>query len=96
MPARRNDRVAALCADEIAQAVGIISPVCDDLLGVQTSDQIAGGSHVVLLAGTEREAHRQTERIDYDVDFGSEPTPRAAESLGLNAPLFTLAPAAWA
>jgi hypothetical protein len=44
------------------------------LSGWQPADQVAGGSHVVLLAGAEDEAHRQAERIDYGVDFGAEPT----------------------
>lgn len=33
MAARRDDRFAALRADEIAQAVGVVGPVGDDLLG---------------------------------------------------------------
>lgn len=96
MPPWWDHGFTALGVDELAQAVGIVGSVGDDLPGWQTPDQVAGRSHVILLAGSEGEAHRQAESIDYGMDLGSEAASRAAESLGLNAPLFTLAPAAWA
>lgn len=57
-------------------------------------DQVAGRGHVILLARSEHEADRQAQCIDYGVDFGAEPASGTAKSLGLNAPLFTRAPAA--
>lgn len=96
MPPGWDDRFTTLCTDEFAQAVGIIGTVGKHLPGRQAPDQIARWSHVVLLAGAEHEAHRQAKRIDYGMDFGAEPASGATKSLGLNAPLFTLAPAAWA
>lgn len=96
MAAGRNDGFTALFDDEIVEAISIVGAVGEDLPDGKAPDQVAGGSHVVLLAGTEFEAHRQAERIDYGMDLGSEPASGTAKSLGLNAPLFTLAPAAWA
>lgn len=92
----RDDGFAALGGDEVAQTVGIIGPVGQHLPCRQSTDEVMGRSHVVLLSGAEHEAHRQAEGIDYGVDLGAEPAAGAAESLGLSAPLFTLTPAAWA
>ena len=50
----------------------LASLVGDDLAGRQTADQIAGRRHVVLLAGSEHEADRQAERIDYGMDIGTK------------------------
>lgn len=94
MPSGRDDRFATLCPDEFTQAVGVVSPVGEHLPGRQAPDQVTCWCHVVLLAGAEDEPHWQAERIDYGVDLGAEPASGAAKSLGLNAPLFTLAPAA--
>lgn len=96
MAAGRDDRLAALLVDEIVQAVGVVGAIGQNLAGRDATDQIAGGRHVILLARAEDEADRQAKRIDYGVDFGAEPAARAPESLGLSAPLFTRAPAAWA
>ena len=73
MPTGRDDWLAALFEDDVVQAVGIIGTVGEHLLAGEPSDQVACGSHVVLLARPEREAHRQAERIDYGVELGSEP-----------------------
>lgn len=81
---------AALLVDEVVQAVGVISTVSQNLACRNAPDQVAGGCHVVLLAGAQDEADRQTESIDYGVDFGAEPTSRAPESLGLNAPFLSV------
>lgn len=94
--ARRDDDGAALRFDFLAQAVGVVRFVSKNLLGLQAIDEIAGGSHIVLLARPEVEAHRQAERIDYSVDFSAEPAAGAPESLGFLAPLLSGAPAAWA
>ena len=96
MAARWDDRFTALVVDEIMQAVSVIGAISQDLASRDAADQVAGGCHVVLLAGTEDEADRQAKGIDYGVDLGAKPASRTAESLGLNAPLFTRAPAAWA
>jgi hypothetical protein len=58
-------------------------------------DQPTGRRHVVLLAGSDGKADRQAKRIYDSMKFGAEPTPRAAESLGLRSPLLRRAPAAW-
>jgi len=96
MAARRDDRLAALLVDEIVQAVSVVGAVRENLAGRDTANQIAGGRHVVLLTEAEDEADRQAHRIDYGMDLGAEPASGAAKSLGLSAPLFIRAPAAWA
>lgn len=96
MSAWRDDRFTALCADQFAQAVGVIGAIGKNLLCVQSADEVTGWRHVILLARAEHEAHRQAQGIDYGMDFRAEPTSGTTKSLGLNAPLFTRAPAAWA
>lgn len=90
----RDDRFATLFVDQVVEAVGIIGAVGQDLLAMQATDQVASGCHIVLLARPQDEAEWQAERIDYGVNLGAEPAARAAECLGLSAPLFTRAPAA--
>lgn len=85
-----------MLVDEVVQAVGVVGTIGQNLASRDAADQIAGGGHVILLAGPQDEADRQAKGIDYGVDLGAEPTSRASQSLGLSAPLFTRAPAAWA
>ena len=92
--ARRDHGFAALFEDQVMKVVGVVGAVGEDLLGGKPADQIAGRRHVVLLSGSQREAHRQAQRIYDGVDFGPEPASGATESLGLSAPLFVRAPAA--
>lgn len=96
MAARRDDRLAALGADEVEEAVGIIGAVAQNQQRQQAAQQVAGGGHVVLLARPEGKAHRQAQRIDYGVDLGSKAAAGAAKSLGLRPPLFWRLPAACA
>ena len=96
MSARRNDRLAALVEDKIVQAVSVIGAISQNLPGGQTTDQITGRSHVILLAWPERKPHRQAKCVYDSVDFGAEPAARASKSLGFNAPLFIRPPAACA
>lgn len=68
-----NDWNSALFKYDVVQTVSVIGTVGENFLGVQSRDEVTGRRHVVLLSGTEIEANRQTQRIDYGVDFGSEP-----------------------
>lgn len=72
MATRRDDDIPALGLDLLAQAVGIIGFVGENLFGLQAIDQVVGGCHIVLLPRSEIEANRQAERIDYSVDLGAE------------------------
>ncbi len=96
MAAGRDDRLAALAVDEVVQSGGVIGAISQNLFSGDAPDQIASVCHVVLLAGTQNETDRQAEGIDYGMDFSAESTSGSPESLGLSAPLFTRAPAAWA
>lgn len=73
VPARGDDDSSALRLDFLAQAVGVIGLVGKNLTCLKPVDQIAGWGHVILLAGAEDKAHRQAQRINYGVDFRSEP-----------------------
>jgi hypothetical protein len=66
-----ND-TSTLRLDLLAQTVGVIGFVGEDLLGLKTIDQVVCRRHVVLLPGTKSETCRQTQGIDYGVDFGAE------------------------
>jgi hypothetical protein len=92
----RDDDGCALRLDLLAQAVGVLGLVRENLFCLQPVDQIIGWCHVVLLSGAKVEADRQAQRIDYRMDFGAEPAARPAKSLGFLAPLFSGAPAACA
>ena len=70
---RRDDRLAALLIDEIVQAIGIVGPVGQHLICGDAPYEVAGRSHVILLTGTETEADRQAQSIDYGMDFRTEP-----------------------
>lgn len=61
----RDDWLAALLIDEIMQAVGVVGAISEHFVGWDAPDEIASGSHVVLLPGAEEEADRQSQRIDY-------------------------------
>lgn len=58
MAAGWDYRLAALFVDEIVEAVGIVSAIRQNLVCGNTSDQVAGGCYVVLLAGPQNEADR--------------------------------------
>jgi hypothetical protein len=89
-----DDGVATLVDGLLVEPVGIVSFVGDDVLGGQTVDQVAGGRHVVLLAGSQDQPDRQAQSIYADMELGSEATARAAKRLGVLSPLFLGAPAA--
>lgn len=72
VPAGWNDRLTALLKNDIMQAVRVVGAVGKHLSGGQSPNEIAGWRHVVLLARAEIETHRQTERIDYGMDFGAK------------------------
>ena len=96
MASGRDDGLAALLENEIVQAIGVVSLVGDDLAGFHAGNEIAGGSHVVLLAGTQYKADRQAQGVYDGVDLGSKAATRAPEGLSFRSPLLRRAPAAWA
>ncbi len=59
MVARQDHRFATLPEDHLVKAVGIIGAIGDNMAASQPRDEVASGSHVVLLAGADRKAHRQ-------------------------------------
>ena len=77
-----DHRLAALLVGEVVEAVGIVGAIGQHLARRDTTDQVACGNHIVLLAGAEAETDRQAERIDYGMDLGAEPASGTPESLG--------------
>ena len=67
-----DDGVATLVDGLPVEPIGVVSLVGDDVLGGQAVDQVAGGRHVVLLAGSQDEADRQAQSIFADMELGSE------------------------
>ena len=94
MAARRDDRLAALLGDDVAEPVGVIGTIGNDLFAAKALDQLASGRHVVLLTRSEFEADRQRQRVYDGMQFGAEAAARAAESLGFRSPFLRRAPAA--
>ena len=76
------------------KAIGVVSTICDDFARSQPGDEATGWRHIVLLAGAELEADRQSERVYDGMQLGAEAAARAAESLGFISPLLRRAPAA--
>ena len=72
MATGRHDRVAALVDDLPIEVVGVIGLVSKDMLSGQAVDQVAGRSHVILLAWPQDDADRQAQGVYADVDLGSE------------------------
>ena len=63
-----------------------------------SSNQFLSLSNIVALASAKPKAQGIAQSVYADVDFGAEPAPAAAQTLGFLAPLFWGAPAAqeWA
>ena len=53
--------------------MSIIGAIGDDLSGGQTLDQFTGRRHVVLLAGSDGETHRQAKSVYDGMKLGTEP-----------------------
>jgi len=94
MAAWWNDWLAALFEYDVMETVGIIGAVCQHLFGLYAPYEVASGSHVILLTGSEMEANRQPQCIDYRMDFATKSAAGTTESLGLRPPLFRRPPAA--
>lgn len=87
--ARRNESLSALLQNDIVKPVGVVGAVREDLIRIETSDETAGGGHVILLARPNIEAEQQTEGVDYSVVFRAKTSAGAAKGLGFKSPPFT-------
>ena len=88
-------RLGAACPDQIQQGVGIIATVGDDMLALQTGQQLGSGPQVVGLSGGQNQPHRQAVLIDQSVDLGAQSPTRTANGVIL-APFFPPAACWWA
>lgn len=81
-PAGRGDmRRCAAGSDEFEQRVGIVAAISDNVVALQTGQQIRCGAQVVGLAGRQHEADRQTVLIDERVDLGAQSATRTADGV---------------
>ncbi len=79
--ARWDHRRATTRDDEGDERIGIITPISDDILTGETTDQRPRLGKVMLLAPGEPEAQRITQRIDTHMNLGAEPAPTTAQRL---------------
>jgi hypothetical protein len=96
LAARWNDRFTALFENDVMETVGVVGAGGKHFPCRQSAHQLASRCHIILLSGAEMEANRQSQRIDYCMDFAAKAAAGPAESLGFRSPLFRRPPAACA
>ena len=79
--ARRDQRLRACGLDIRDQRTCVLSLVADDGLGVQALNQGLSLPHVSHFAARQYPAQRIAQRIDREMDLGTQPAPRAPERL---------------
>ena len=94
MPARRDDRLAALGVDLLAQVIGIVAFIGKDGLCLETINQVIAPGGVILLARAGYETDRQAQSVGSGMDFGAQSSPGTTKALGMRPPFFLRAPAA--
>lgn len=91
--ARRDHRLRAHSLDVGHQRIRIVVLVADDRLSVQTLDQGLGLRNIGDFAARQEPAQGITQRIDREMNLGTQPAPRASE--GLRAVFFGAPAACW-
>src|SRR5512134_99124 len=86
-----DDRVGLIGADGVAEMIGIIGGVGEDMLSGQSVDEGMGLGDVVALPTGEDETHRQAQTAHGHMDLAGQAAARAANGLILSPPF---APAA--
>jgi hypothetical protein len=79
----RDDDLGAGFGDAIDKVIGVVSPVADGGIGVETIDQVMGEGDIVALTGRANQADWQAERVGSGVNLGAQATARAAQALGI-------------
>ena len=87
----RNDRYGVLAFDSVAEILGIVAFIAKDIVCGKIGDQSLGLSDVADLTGCENEPKRVAQGIDDCVDFGGQPTPRAADRTSFRPPFLPAA-----
>src|SRR3979411_2286476 len=87
----RYDRLGFLDADGVAEMIGVIGCIGEDMLGGQPIYEGMGLSDVVAVPAREDESHRQAQPTHGHVELARQAAARAADRLILSPPF---APAA--
>ena len=75
----RADRFDAAHTQSLDEAIGVVSLVADEGVGLDLGGERLGLRHVVDLAAGETNGERQAERVDDDVDFRGQSAARSAD-----------------
>jgi hypothetical protein len=76
----RNAGPDATLAQELAEPVGIVSPVADEAtVGRRDIDQGRDGREIVRLSWCQSQSNRQPTTIDHGVDLGGQAAARAPD-----------------
>lgn len=84
---RRDDGLAALSAQPIAQRTGVIGPVGEQATGCAgDGEQVPGTGEIVGVAGCQRERERSALAVGQRVNFGGTTTARAPDRIAIGPP----------
>jgi len=73
----------ALCSEALAQGVGIVGSVTQKhIAATERAHHVLGAASVMGLAFGDLQENRQAAGIDKDMDFRSQPAPRATHATG--------------
>lgn len=75
MPPRRDDGLAALVLDFLAQVIGIVPFVGEDGLCLDAINQVIAPGGVILLTRAGYKTDRQAQGVGSGVDFGAQASP---------------------
>jgi len=87
----RDDGLCPLGVDGLAEVVGVVGLVGQDVACRQALDERLGLGDVVALAAGEEEAHRIAERVDGDMELAGQPAPAAADGAIFRPPFLPVA-----
>ncbi len=90
-PIEGDDGLGALGLDGLAEVIGIVGLVGQDVACPQTVDERPGLGDVVAFAAGEEEAHRVAERVDGDMELAGQPAPAAANGAIFRPPFLPVA-----
>jgi hypothetical protein len=78
-PVEGDDGLRPLGVDGLAEVVGVVGLVGQDVACRPAMDERLGLGDVVAFAAGEEEAHRIAERVDGDVQLAGQPAAAAAD-----------------
>jgi hypothetical protein len=95
MTARRDDRLGTLTFNLPEQPTRIVALGGQKGSGAQPFDEFIAPSRIIVLTCSKDQTDRQPQGVRARVDFGAQPAPRPAKTLGIRPPFSLRAPAAY-